>query len=335
MRILVTGGAGFIGSNFVHRTLDTRPDSQITVLDAMTYAANAENLQGLDPGRCRLVEGDICDEELVDQLMANTDLVVHFAAESHNDNSLRDPLAFTRSNVEGTVVLISAAVKHDVRFHHISTDEVFGDLALDDPAKFTPETPYQPSSPYSASKAASDHFVRAFVRSYGLRATISNCSNNYGPRQHPEKFIPRQILNLLAGEEPRIYGAGENIRDWIHVDDHNDAVWAIIEKGELGQTYLIGAEGEHSNLEVVAELNRVFGREPGAFIHVTDRPGHDRRYAIDATSTLALGWEPRHREFHAGLHATVAWYRANPGWWGQARAAAESAYRRREEQLPK
>lgn len=334
MRILVTGGAGFIGSNFVHRTLATRPDTVITVLDALTYAANPDNLAGLDPQRCRLVEGDVCDVTLVDELLAETDLVVHFAAESHNDNSLLDPLAFSRSNVDGTVVLVAAAVKHGVRFHHISTDEVFGDLALDDPARFTPETPYNPSSPYSASKAASDHFVRAFVRSHGLRATISNCSNNYGPRQHPEKFIPRQIINLLGGEEPRVYGSGENVRDWIHVDDHNDAVWAIIERGEIGRTYLIGADGEHSNLEVVAELNRCFGREPGWFLHVTDRPGHDRRYAIDATSTLELGWEPAHRDFAAGLRETIEWYRAHPDWWAGSRDVAEREYRSRERQLP-
>lgn len=333
MHILVTGGAGFIGSNFVHRTLETRPDTTITVLDAMTYAANPANLAGLEPQRCRLVEGDVCDADLVDELTAAADLVVHFAAESHNDNSLLDPLAFTRSNVEGTVVLLTAAVKHEVRFHHISTDEVFGDLALDDPTRFTPETPYQPSSPYSASKAASDHFVRAFVRSHGLRATISNCSNNYGPRQHPEKFIPRQIINLLSGEEPRVYGAGQNVRDWIHVDDHNDGVWAIIERGEIGRTYLIGADGEYSNLAVVAELNRCFDRSPEQFIQVTDRPGHDRRYAIDASSTLALGWEPRHRDFAAGLARTIEWYRENPGWWEAARNAAERVYRSREQQL--
>lgn len=334
MHILVTGGAGFIGSNFVHRTLQTRPDTTITVLDAMTYAAHPANLEGLDPARCRLVEGDICDVELVDRLTAAVDLVVHFAAESHNDNSLLDPLAFSRSNVDGTVVLLAAAAEHDVRFHHISTDEVFGDLALDDPARFTPETPYRPSSPYSASKAASDHFVRAFVRSHGLRATISNCSNNYGPRQHPEKFIPRQIINLLNGEAPRVYGTGENVRDWIHVDDHNDAVWTVIERGETGRMYLIGADGEHSNREVVAELNRCFDRAPDQFHHVTDRPGHDRRYAIDAASTRALGWRPRHRDFAAGLQETIAWYRENPQWWSAAREASERAYRRREEQLP-
>lgn len=335
MHVLVTGGAGFIGANFVHRTLATRPDTTVTVLDLMTYAANPANLAGLEPRRCELVTGDICDAELVDQLTAQADLVVHFAAESHNDNSLRDPLAFTRSNVEGTVVLSQAAVRHGVRFHHISTDEVFGDLALDDPARFTPATPYAPSSPYSASKAASDHFVRAFVRSHGLQATISNCSNNYGPRQHPEKFIPRQILNLLAGQAPRVYGTGENVRDWIHVDDHNDAVWRIIEAGEIGETYLIGADGEHDNLAVVRQLNRLFGRAPEEFIHVTDRPGHDRRYAIDASSTLALGWEPRHRDFSAGLAATVQWYRENPGWWRESRAAAEREYRRHESELPK
>ncbi len=333
MRILVTGGAGFIGSNFIHRTLAQRPDARITVLDKMTYAANPDNLSGLDGEAVELVVGDICDTALVDRLVRDTDLIVHFAAESHNDNSLRDPLSFVRSNVEGTVVLADAAVAHGVRFHHISTDEVFGDLALDDPARFTPETPYAPSSPYSASKAASDHFIRAHVRSKGLRATISNCSNNYGPRQHPEKFIPRQIINLLNGQAPRVYGTGDNVRDWIHVDDHNDAVWAVIERGEIGRTYLIGADGEHSNLQVVGDLNELFGRGRGDFVHVTDRPGHDRRYAIDPSSVAALGWRPRHRDFAAGLRATVDWYRDNPGWWERARAASEMVYRETEREL--
>ncbi|AGF71446.1 dTDP-glucose 4,6-dehydratase [Corynebacterium halotolerans] len=333
MRILVTGGAGFIGSNFVHRTLARRPETRITVLDKMTYAANPDNLAGLGGFDVELVEGDICDTALVDRLVRETDLVVHFAAESHNDKSLRDPMSFVRSNVEGTVALLDAAVAHDVRLHHISTDEVFGDLALDDPAKFTPETPYAPSSPYSASKAASDHFVRAYVRSKGLRATISNCSNNYGPRQHPEKFIPRQIINLLHGQAPRVYGTGENVRDWIHVDDHNDAVWAVIERGEIGATYLIGADGERSNLQVVGDLNEIFGRGRGDFVHVTDRPGHDRRYAIDAASIRSLGWEPRHADFAAGLRATVDWYREHPRWWERAREAAEEIYRASEREL--
>ncbi len=335
MQILVTGGAGFIGSNFVLRTLERTPH-RVIVLDAMTYAANPASLRAADPfgERLRVVEASITDEATVNDLVAGCDLVVHFAAESHNDRSLRAPLDFVRTNVEGTAVLLAAAVRHGVRFHHVSTDEVFGDLAFDDPARFTPATPYRPSSPYSASKAASDHLVRAWVRSFGLHATISNCSNNYGPRQHPEKFIPRQILNLLAGEQPRVYGTGRNVRDWIHVDDHNDAVWAIIERGEPGRTYLIGADGERSNMEVVRELNRIFGRDPDDFLHVSDRPGHDRRYAIDPSSTRALGWEPRHRDFLAGLRATVEWYRENPGWWQEAFAASESAYRRGERQFP-
>ncbi|MCK7637451.1 dTDP-glucose 4,6-dehydratase [Corynebacterium sp. P7202] len=326
MRMLVTGGAGFIGSNFVRRTLSTRPEVSVTVLDAMTYAANPANLAGLEPSRFALLKEDIRAADLVDELVAESDLVVHFAAESHNDNSLRDPFAFVRSNVEGTVTLVEAAARHGVRFHHISTDEVFGDLALDDPARFTPETPYNPSSPYSASKAASDHFVRAYVRSAGLKATISNCSNNYGPRQHPEKFIPRQITTLLEGGTPRLYGAGDNVRDWIHVDDHNDAVWAIIENGEIGRTYLIGADGERSNRAVVGDLLEIFGRDRDDFVHVTDRPGHDRRYAIDPSSTRGLGWEPRYTDFREGLEKTVDWYRRNPGWWRDAHDAAEANY---------
>lgn len=350
--LLVTGGAGFIGANFVHRTLQTRPDVYIHVLDAMTYAANPLNLQLPDgtplvashPDRFAFTEGDIADPELVARLVS--DLVdragspeavsiVHFAAESHNDNSLRDPGIFVRSNVEGTVNLARCAASHGVHLHHVSTDEVFGDLALDDSTRFTVETPYNPSSPYSASKAASDHFVRAFVRSLGLHATISNCSNNYGPRQHPEKFIPRQITGLIEGDKPRLYGAGLNVRDWIHVDDHNDAVWAILQRGEVGQTYLIGADGERSNVQVVRDLLRIFGRPETDFVHVTDRPGHDRRYAIDPSSIHSLGWRPQHQEFTEGLEATVAWYRANPRWWEQSREASEKKYRETEsEQLP-
>lgn len=324
MRVLVTGGAGFIGSNFVHRSLAR--DIKITVLDKMTYAANPENLKGTG---VRLVEGDICSSELVEDLVAHNDLVVHFAAESHNDNSLRDPLAFIRSNVEGTVNLLKACARHGVRFHHISTDEVYGDLSFSDPSRFTPDTPYNPSSPYSASKAASDHMVRAWVRSYGLQATISNCSNNYGPRQHPEKFIPRQIINLLTGQPAKLYGSGNNIRDWIHVDDHNDAVWTIIERGEIGKTYLIGANGERSNKQVVQQLQALIG---GDVVHVTDRPGHDRRYAIDPASTLELGWRPQ-RTFEEGIAETVEWYRSNPEWWRKSFAEAEKTYAQHERVL--
>lgn len=326
MRILVTGGAGFIGSNFVRLSLVTRPEVSVTVLDKMTYAANPENLEGLPPSRMRLIEGDVCDAELVDRLVSGSDLVVHFAAESHNDRSLASPEAFLATNVEGTVNLASACVRHGVRLHHISTDEVFGDLPLGTDEAFDTHTPYRPSSPYSASKAAADHFVRAWVRSFGLQATISNCSNNYGPRQHPEKFIPRQILRLLGGKRPRIYGEGTNVRDWIHVDDHNAAVWQIIECGELGQTYLIGADGQADNRRVAAALNQIFGRDPDDFEQVADRPGHDVRYAIDASSTRSLGWRPQHVDLEEGLEETVGWYRANPGWWRDAFARSEAFY---------
>jgi dTDP-glucose 4,6-dehydratase len=336
--LLVTGGAGFIGANFVHRTLLTRPDVGVTVLDAMTYAANPANLAGVTgPGQVTLTEGDVCDAALVDRLVVQlrrdadtvggTAAVVHFAAESHNDNALRDPLRFVRTNTEGTGVLADACVRHGVHLHHVSTDEVFGDLPLDGTDRFTVDTPYAPSSVYSASKAAADHLVRAFVRSHGLSATISNCSNNYGPRQHPEKFLPRQITGLIEGETPRLYGAGDNVRDWIHVDDHNDAVWTILERGESGGTYLIGADGERTNRQCVEALLELFGRDAGDVVHVTDRPGHDRRYAIDPSSTQALGWTPRFTDFTAGLADTVQWYRDNRSWWEVSRKDAEETYR--------
>lgn len=326
MRVLVTGGAGFIGSNFVRSTVQERPDVEATVLDALTYAGDERSLADLTD-RVRLVAGDIVDADLVDALVAESDLVVHFAAESHNDNSLDDPSPFVRTNLVGTFTLLEAARRHGTRFHHISTDEVYGDLELDDPAKFTPETPYNPSSPYSSTKAGSDLLVRAWVRSFGLAATISNCSNNYGPYQHVEKFIPRQITNLVDGIRPRLYGAGSNVRDWIHVDDHNSAVWAIIDRGRIGETYLIGADGERSNLEVVRAILAEFGRDGDDFDHVTDRPGHDLRYAIDASRLRdELGWEPRHVDFAAGIAHTVAWYREHESWWRPAKAAVEARY---------
>jgi dTDP-glucose 4,6-dehydratase len=325
MKVLVTGGAGFIGANFVRLTASERPDVDITVLDALTYAGDARSLEGL--ASVALVEGDIADAAVVDPLVAESDLVVHFAAESHNDNSLNDPSPFVRTNIVGTFTLLEAARRNDVRFHHISTDEVYGDLELDDPAKFTASTPYNPSSPYSSTKAGSDLLVRAWVRSFGLRATISNCSNNYGPYQHIEKFIPRQITNLIDGIRPRLYGAGANVRDWIHVDDHNRAVWAIIDGGRIGETYLIGADGERSNLEVVRELLAAFGRPEDDFDHVTDRPGHDLRYAIDASKLREeLGWRPQHTDFQDGLAHTVEWYRGNEDWWRPEKARVEAAY---------
>ena len=325
MRILVTGGAGFIGANFVRQTVRERPDADVTVLDALTYAGNASSIEGLE--RVRLVEGDIANLELVDSLVAESDLVVHFAAESHNDNSLNDPWPFVQTNVVGTFSLLEAVRKHGVRYHHISTDEVYGDLELDDPGKFTASTPYNPSSPYSSTKASSDLLVRAWARSFGIEATLSNCSNNYGPYQHVEKFIPRQVTNLIDGVKPRLYGKGENVRDWIHVEDHNSAVWAIIDKGRIGETYLIGADGEKNNLEVVQLILQEFGFAPDDFEHVKDRPGHDLRYAIDSTKLREeLGWEPRFTSFEDGLRNTVAWYRDNEPWWRAAKAATEAKY---------
>jgi dTDP-glucose 4,6-dehydratase len=326
MRVLVTGGAGFIGSNFVHHVVQNT-DYDVTVLDKLTYAGNRASLEGLPPGRCQLVVGDICDAELVDELTANHDAVVHYAAESHNDNSLHDPRPFLDTNVVGTYTLIEAARRHETRFHHVSTDEVYGDLELDDPDRFSEQTPYNPSSPYSSTKAASDLLVRAWVRSFGLLATISNCSNNYGPNQHVEKFIPRQITNVLSGERPKLYGTGTNVRDWIHTDDHSAAVLTVLERGRIGETYLIGAEGEHDNLHVIRLILELMGQPTDAFDHVADRPGHDLRYAIDSTKLRTeLGWRPRFTEFATGLEATIAWYRDNEHWWGPLKAATEQRY---------
>jgi len=328
MKILVTGGAGFIGSNFVRRTRQTRPDWAITVLDALTYAGNRASLSGLDD-EISFVEGSIVDVTLVDRLVSDTDVVVHFAAESHNDNSLDDPWPFMETNILGTYRLLEAVRRHGKRIHHISTDEVYGDLELDDPHRFTESTPVNPSSPYSASKASADHLVRAWVRSFGTRATLSNCSNNYGPRQHVEKLIPRQVTGVLQGVRPKLYGAGANVRDWIHVDDHNDAVVAVIERGRLGETYLIGADGEQSNREVIALILELMGKPADWFDHVPDRPGHDMRYAIDSGKLRAeTGWSPRYQDLRAGLTQTIQWYTDHADWWGAAKAATEKTYER-------
>lgn len=327
MNLIVTGGAGFIGSNFVHWVVKHQPDVYVTVLDALTYAGNRANLAGIPEDRMTFVHGNICDAALADELFAKADSCVHFAAESHNDNSIADPSPFLKTNVEGTYTLLEAVRKYDVRFHHISTDEVYGDLALDDPARFTETTPYKPSSPYSSTKAASDLLVRAWHRTYGVRTTISNCSNNYGPYQHVEKFIPRQITNLLSGRRAKLYGDGKNVRDWIHVDDHSSAVWTILTQGQIGETYLIGADGEKNNLEVLKAILRGLGRDPDDFDWVKDRPGHDRRYAIDSTKLRTeLGWHPQHTNFDEGLAATIAWYREHADWWRNAKAATEAKY---------
>ena len=326
--MIVTGGAGFIGSNFCHYVAEHHPEVHITVLDKLTYAGNPANLDGIDADRCELVVGDICDAELVDRLFAQNDCCVHFAAESHNDNSIADPSPFLKTNVEGTYTLLQAARKHDVRLHHISTDEVYGDLALDDPARFTEETPYRPSSPYSSTKASSDLLVRAWMRTFGVRATISNCSNNYGPRQHVEKFIPRQITNIIDGIRPKLYGDGLNVRDWIHTEDHSSAVWEILTRGRIGETYLIGADGEKSNIDVLHAILEGMGKDPDDFDWVKDRPGHDRRYAIDSTKLRReLGWRPKHTDFASGLAQTIKWYEDNEDWWRPAKEATEAKYK--------
>jgi len=330
--LLVTGGAGFIGSNFVHHVLETT-DCSVINLDFLTYAGNPESLAGLDPARHRLVQGDICDRELVGRVMAEyqPDAMVHFAAESHVDRSIDAATEFVRTNVLGTQTLIDAAVAYQrdhgdgFRFLHVSTDEVYGDLAADEPA-FTEQHPYQPSSPYAASKAAADHLVRAAFRTWMLPVLITNCSNNYGPRQFPEKLIPLVLLNALEGRELPVYGDGQQRRDWLFVDDHCRALWCVLERGTVGRTYNIGGNAEKPNLEVVESLcdlldERIPAAAPRRELirFVADRPGHDRRYAIDASRIRdELGWEPE-VDFGGGLARTVDWYLANRDWWQHIR----------------
>lgn len=319
--LLVTGGAGFIGANFVRQASRSY---RVTVVDKLTYAGNRANL----PEGIEFVQGDVCEQPLIDELVSAADAVVHFAAESHNDNSLRSPEAFVHSNINGTFALLEAVRKHGTRLHHISTDEVFGDLELGGSDAFTETTPYNPSSPYSATKAGSDHLVRAWVRSFGVRATISNCSNNYGPYQHVEKFIPRQITNILTGQPAKLYGTGAQVRDWIHVDDHNAAVLAILERGRIGETYNIGAGGKHvTNKDVIETICELMA---GTYEHVADRPGHDQRYTMDATKIRReLGWAPQHTDLRSGLEQTIAWYTDNRWWWEAGKAGIEQKYAER------
>lgn len=325
--IIVTGGCGFIGSNFVRYVVRNHPEVHITVIDALTYAGNIENIAGLPGDRVEFIHGNICDGDLLNRVVPGHDAIVHYAAESHNDNSIANPEPFIQTNVVGTFRLIQAARKFDVRYHHVSTDEVYGDLALDDPARFTEETPYRPSSPYSSTKASSDMLVRAWFRTYGLKMTISNCSNNYGPYQHVEKFIPRQITNILEGIRPKLYGDGLNVRDWINTEDHSSAVWTILTQGRLGETYLIGADGERDNITVLRDILRVMDKDENDFDHVKDRPGHDRRYAIDSSKLRReLGWTPAHTDFESGLRETIDWYRGNRQWWEPVKAATEARY---------
>lgn len=334
--IIVTGGAGFIGSNFVHYVHNNFPNVHITILDKLTYAGNQNNVKSILGDRVELIVGDIMDKELVDKLASKADAIVHYAAESHNDNSLNDPSQFIYTNFVGTYTLLEAARKYDLRFHHVSTDEVYGDLPLreDLPGhgelpgeKFTEDTKYNPSSPYSSTKAASDLIVRAWIKSFGIKATISNCSNNYGPYQHIEKFIPRQITNILSGIKPKLYGNGKNVRDWIHTNDHSSAVWSILNDGKIGETYLIGANGEKNNKEVLELILKEMHMPNDFYDHVTDRAGHDLRYAIDSTKLYKeLNWKPKYTNFEEGLRQTIQWYIDNQEWWEHEKDEVEAKY---------
>lgn len=301
LKVLVTGGCGFIGSHFVEHTLKNRPHDEVIVFDKMTYAAEAgrELVQSLG---VRVIEGNIADGISIQKALENVDLVVNFAAETHNDNSILRPQEFFDTNVMGTLELAKACLSSQARLHHVSTDEVFGDLPLAGGGKFTESSPYRPSSPYSASKAAADHIVRSWVRTFGLKATISNCSNNFGPRQHSEKLIPKTIETLRSGGIATLYGSGNNIRDWIHVLDHVEGIWAVIDHGEIGSTYLLGASCEKTNLEVVGMLNEIWGYPADRIEFVNDRPGHDLRYAIDwSRANKDLGWAPKRLDMRSEL----------------------------------
>lgn len=316
MKLLVTGGAGFIGSNFIHYWLKNHPEDHITNLDALTYAGNLDSLSDIqDNANYRFVQGDICNSDLVDKLVGECDIVVHFAAESHVDRSIANSADFIRTNVEGTRVLLEAAKNNgNKRFHHVSTDEVFGSLEFND-AKFNENTSYDPRSPYSASKAASDHLVRAYHHTYGLPITISNCSNNYGPYQYPEKLIPLFITNLMEGKKVTVYGEGKNVRDWIHVDDHNYGLDLILHKGKIGETYCLGGNSEKNNLQITRDILNLMGKGEEAIEFVADRLGHDLRYAIDFSKAKNdLNFEPR-ISFEEGLFSTISWYKNNKQWW--------------------
>ncbi len=314
--ILVTGGAGFIGSNFIRYILKKYPHYKIINLDVLTYAGNPANLKSVENNpRYEFVRGDINDRKLVNDLMKRVDLVVHFAAESHVDRSIEDSDVFARTNINGTLNLLESARNNGgVRFHHISTDEVFGSLGPTDPP-FNEETKYDPRSPYSASKAAADHLVRAYYHTYQLPITISNCSNNYGPYQFPEKLIPLFVTNLMENKKVPVYGTGQNVRDWLHVEDHCRAIDKIIHQGKIGETYCVGGDNEKTNLEITEEILELMEKDESMIEYVEDRQGHDQRYAIDFSKIKnELGWEPK-ISWKEGLKQTVDWYKNNPGWW--------------------
>lgn len=322
MKILVTGGAGFIGSNYVYHVLAAHPEDEVIVLDKLTYAGNLENLKPLQNNpRFTFVKGDICDRDVVDELVKKVDAVVHFAAESHVDRSIQDAASFVMTNVVGTQTLLDACRRNgNKRFHHISTDEVFGSLGTR--GLFSEKTPYDPRSPYSASKAASDHLVRAAWHTHGLPVTISNCSNNYGPYHFPEKLIPLFITNLLENKKVPLYGDGMNVRDWLFVEDHCRGIDLALRNGKIGETYCFGGRAERSNAEVTQTILFEMGFGKEMIQPVTDRPGHDRRYAIDfSKAEHELGWSPETPFLH-GLRKTIAWYRSNPDWWQRIKSGA-------------
>jgi len=327
MKIMVTGGAGFIGANFIHYKLKNHTDAEIINFDVLNYAGNLENLKEWENvSRYKFIKGDICDPKKVNEAMEGVDVVVHFAAESHVDRSILEPAAFVKTNVLGTQVLLDAALKANVkRFHHVSTDEVFGSLEPNDP-KFNENTKYDPRSPYSASKAASDHLVRAYYHTYGLPITISNCSNNYGPYHFPEKLIPLFVTNLVEGKKVPLYGDGSAVRDWLYVEDHAEAIDLILRKGKVGQTYCVGGNNEKTNKEVTLKVLEIMGKGKEAIEFVEDRKGHDMRYAIDATKIKdELGWEPKHN-FEEGIKETVDWFLGNKEWWQKIKSGEYQKY---------
>lgn len=328
--VIVAGGAGFIGANFVRNAVATTNWS-LVVVDKLTYAGNLANLDSLPSDRVQVISGDICDTDLVNSVAKTADVIVNFAAESHNDRSLHAARSFLETNIEGTFVLLEAARRFGIRFHHVSTDEVYGDLPVDTDEVFTLDSPYRPSSPYSATKAASDHLVSAWTRSFGVQATISNCANNYGPYQHIEKFIPRQITNILIGTRPKLYGEGSNVREWLHVNDHVSGIMKVLESGRIGESYLLSSGVGVSNIEVLRLVLELMNYPSDFFEHVRDRPGHDRRYALDSTSAkIDLNWSPAYRDLRAGLADTIRWYTANTGWWIEGKREVEEQYKRLE-----
>ncbi len=327
MKLLITGGAGFIGSNYIHYILEKYPNEKIINLDALTYAGNLENLKDVENNpNYKFVHGDIMDGVLLNELMKDVDVVVHFAAESHVDRSILDSTAFVRTNVNGTLILLETAKNNgNVRFHHVSTDEVYGSLGPDDPA-FNENTSYDPRSPYSASKASSDHLVRAYYHTHGLPITISNCSNNYGPYQFPEKLIPLFVSNLMDNKKIPVYGAGDNIRDWLHVKDHCIAIDKIVRDGKIGETYCVGGGAEKTNMEITNIILKAMGRNEEMIEHIKDRKGHDKRYAIDFTKIKnELGWEPT-VTFEEGITETIDWYKKNENWWRNIKSGEYQEY---------